>query len=334
MMKAAILTEHNKPLEIKDVPVPEPGTGQVRIRMIASGVCGTDLHVIRGLFPATLPLVLGHEPVGIVEKLGVGVTRLQVGDRVGVCWQQSGCGHCVYCEKKQEQFCREAKTWLQNGGGHSEYMIAEAAGCTRLPAEISWEAAAPIFCAGFTVMSGYRNAAPRPGDRVAVIGIGGLGHLALQIAKAMGHQTIGITGTESKRKEIEALGADEVLVVKEHAGRELMQMGGADVVLSTSNSMTQNTQVLEGLLPEGRMVSMAVSAEPLLVHPAAVLMSQVSVKTSVQNKRADLVDMLHLAAQGKVKPKLELYGFNEVNKAIERLDQGRVRYRAVILHQS
>jgi alcohol dehydrogenase len=332
-MNAAVLTRVKQPLELKNLPDPEPGPGQVRIRIHASGLCGTDMHVWHGTFPIPLPAVIGHEPVGVVEKLGAGVTALRLGDRVGVCWHQSGCGRCKYCQENRGQFCLEGgRSWIQNGGANSELMLAEASGCTLLPAGLAFEAAAPLFCAGFTVMSGYRNSSPRTGDRVAVIGIGGLGHLALQIAKALGHETIAITSSESKRAEAKALGADEVLVIKEHAGNELKKLGGADVVLSTSNSMAQNTQVIAGLRPEGRFVSMAVGGEPIQVNPMQLLMGQIQLRGASQNERRDLVEVLDLAARGKVKPMLELYKLADINRAVVRLDEGKVRYRAVIQH--
>lgn len=331
-MKAAVLTAFRKPLEFKDIPTPEPGPAQVRLRMHASGLCGTDMHVIHGILPVPLPIVFGHEPVGVIDKTGPGVSGLKVGDRVGVCWNQSGCGRCDECQKQRVKYCKEARSWVHNGGGNSEFMIAEAAGCTLLPEQLAWEHAAPLFCAGFTVMSGYRNARPRPGERVAVVGIGGLGHLAVQVAKAMGHETIAITGSASKRDEAKALGADDVLVIKEHAGKELMAMGGADVVLSTSNNMQHNTQLIDGLRNEGRLVTMALSNDKIELDPTHMLVHQVSVVGSMQNNREDLFDVLQLAAQGKVKPKLELYSFNELNKAIERLEAGKVRLRAVMLH--
>ena len=333
-MKAALLTEVKKPFEIKNKPDPDPSAGQVRIRMAASGMCGTDVHVWDGTFPITLPNVLGHEPVGVVDKLGPGVTKLKAGDRVGVSWIQDGCGRCSYCQQRRELYCQNSITWMNNGGGNSEYMIAEAEGCTLLPEGLSWEDAAPIFCAGYTIMSGYRNARPKPGDRVAVIGIGGLGHLALQTAKAMGHEVIAITGSKNKREEAKQFGADDVVVVNDHAGKELLDAGGADIVLSTSNSMKQNSEIIEGLRPEGRLVTMAVSTETLRVSPLVALMGQISIVGSQQNHRADLVEILNLVAAGKVKPLVETYPLDEINTALDRLVAGKVRYRAVIMHDS
>lgn len=329
-MRAAILEKFDSPLQLRDVPVPEPGPGQVRIKMRASGVCGTDIHVWHGHFPVQPPLVLGHEPVGTIDALGAGVTALRHGDRVGVSWVQRGCGRCEPCQRGKERYCAEGITWMNHGGGHRDFMIAEAAGCTLIPEALDWAAAAPMFCAGYTVMSGYRNAQPRPGDRVAVIGLGGLGHLALQVAKAMGHEVIAVTGTAGKEQEARQLGADEVLVIQQHAGQELLAMGGVDVVISTSNSMTHNSQILEGLRPEGRLVTMAAGNQKIELDPLLALSKQIKVIGSMQDDREDLVDVLQLAAAGKVKPILETYKLEEADKLMARQRDGKVRYRGVL----
>jgi D-arabinose 1-dehydrogenase-like Zn-dependent alcohol dehydrogenase len=220
-------------------------------------------------------------------------------------------------------------TWEHNGGGFARYLIAEATGCVRIPDRLDWLPAAPMFCAGFTVMSGYRNAAPKPGDRVAILGTGGLGHLALQIAKAMGHEVIALTRAADKRESLRALGADEVVVIDQHAGRDLKARGGADVILATSNDMTQTSQSLGGLRDGGTLVTMAVADAPFSVKPVLALTRQFTIKGSSQNERADLVEVLDLAASGRIKPVLEVYRLDEVNTVFERLDRGAVRYRAV-----
>lgn len=329
-MKAAFLTGLRSPLEIRDVPVPEPGPSEVRIRMHASGVCGTDVHFWHGQLSASLPIVLGHEPVGVVDALGPGVVDLRVGDRVGVSWCQAGCGRCRPCQRRQLSACKDLISWMNYGGGHREFMIARAEGCTLLPDGLAWESAAPMFCAGFTVMSGYRNSRPQTGDRMAVIGLGGLGHLAVQIAKAYGHDTIVVTGTENKRKEALELGADEVLVVKNHAGRELADMGGVDVILSTSNGMPMNSQVMDGLRPRGRFVSMAIGEGKIEIDPLSALDREIEFIGSQQGARADMVEILELAAAGKVKPMLEIYPMDQINSVMERLEAGKVRYRSVL----
>jgi 2-desacetyl-2-hydroxyethyl bacteriochlorophyllide A dehydrogenase len=331
-MKATLMTAVKQPLVTRDIPDPEPGPGQVRIRLHATGVCGTDVHVWHGELQVPLPIVPGHEPVGEIDMLGPGVRSAKVGDRVGVAWFQAGCGRCLYCQKKQIKFCAEPKTWITNGGGYAEYMIAEADGCTLLPDALPWEAAAPLFCGGFSAMSAYRAARPQAGERVAIVGIGGLGHLAVQIAKAMGHPVIAITNSADKQQDAREMGADEVLVVNDHAGRELQEMGGADVVLSFSPSMKQNSQVLQGLRPGGRFVTTAVSAEPIQADPVQMLFKQTSIIGSAHNDAADLVDIVRLAADGKVKPRLETYPIDEINRVLIRLLEGKVRHRAVVTH--
>lgn len=331
-MRAVLMTGPRAPNDLRDLPMPEPGPGQVRVRIRASGLCGTDLHVWHGDFPLpAFPAVIGHEPVGEVHALGAGVTTVQVGDRVGVSWTQRGCAQCRPCQEHRYQYCSDAITWVQNGGGNAEYMIAEETGCTPLPDGLDWTAAAPLFCAGFTVMSGYRNAAPRPGDRVGVIGLGGLGHLALQVAKAMGHETVAVTRSADKAAALRQLGADEVVVIGTHAGKAIRAVGGVDVLLSTSNDMRHNGEALWGLRDEGRFVTMAIGTEPIPVDPALMLGKQLTIKGSMLDERQDLVEILHLAAAGKVRPVLETYPLEEIQRAYERLEAGQVRYRAVVV---
>jgi 2-desacetyl-2-hydroxyethyl bacteriochlorophyllide A dehydrogenase len=333
-MKAILMTAVKEPFTTREIPDPQPGPGQVRIRLHATGVCGTDVHVWNGELPVPLPIVPGHEPVGVIDIAGQGVTSVRVGDRVGVSWFQAGCGRCSYCQKRRIKFCAEPKTWITNGGGYAEYMIAEAEGCTLLPDGLASELAAPLFCGGFSAMSAYRVATPRGGDRVAVIGIGGLGHLALQVAKSMGHEVLAITNSADKGRDARDLGADEVLVIKDHAGQELQDIGGADIVLSFSPSMKQNSQVLVGLRPGGRLVTTAVSAEPIQTDPVQMLFKQTSILGSAHNDPADLVDILKLAAEGKVKPIVETHRMDGINSVIARLMEGKVRHRAVILQDA
>ena len=329
-MKAMVMTAPKQPLELQEIADPEPSSGQVRIRLVASGLCGTDIHVWHGELPVPMPIVLGHEPAGLVDAVGPGVMWPAVGTRVGVSWFQDGCHHCSYCEKKQYKFCATPKTWITNGGGFAEYMIVEAEGCVEIPEGVDWEFAAPLFCSGFSAMSAYRAARPTPTDRVAVIGIGGLGHLAVQVAKAGGHEVIAITGSASKSQDAMDLGADEVLVIKDHVGKELLEKGGADFILSFSPSMKQNSEAIEGLRPDGRFVTAAVSGDVLTANPVSMLFKQVSIIGSAHNHPSDLVDILDLVAKGRVKPRIESYSLTDVNKVMARLVEGKVRHRAVM----
>lgn len=245
-------------------------------------------------------------------------------------WNQKGCGRCAACQAGRG--CPEGQSWLHLGGSNSELMLAWASGCALIPDNVTFEAAAPIFCAGYTVMSGLRNADPKPGERVAVLGLGGLGHLALQYAKALGLETIAITGQENKRAELTALGADAVIIAGENPGKALLDAGGADIVLSTTNSSKDVSSTFNGLRHNGRLINMGVSSEPVQIDPFALLQGQRQLRGSSQDERSDLFEALQLVARGKVKPVIETYPLARINEARERLETGKVRYRAVIQH--
>jgi D-arabinose 1-dehydrogenase-like Zn-dependent alcohol dehydrogenase len=294
-------------------------------------MCWSDVLAHRGQWPVQLPIVTGHEPAGEIFEVGAGVTSLNVGDRVGVSWNQKGCGTCVWCQRRRPTYCPEYQSWMNLGGGNSELMLAYESGCTLLPDKISWEAAAPVFCAGFTVMSGLRNANPKPGERVAVLGIGGLGHMAVQYAVALGLETIVLTSTAEKTKFAKRLGATEAVVTDDDPGRALADVGGADIVLATTTSASQVSRVFFGLRPEGRLVTMGVTDGPLMIDDLTkLLFQQCSIKGSTHNNRADLVEALDLVARGKVTPIIETYPLSQINAALERVESGKIRFRAVV----
>jgi 2-desacetyl-2-hydroxyethyl bacteriochlorophyllide A dehydrogenase len=331
-MRAVVITKINQPWELKTLPDPHPQPGQVVIKIHASGMCGTDLHVHHGHFGLTPPIVAGHEPVGEIVELGAGVTDLRVGDRVGVHWNQKGCGRCRTCQSGNQYACAKVQTWMQLGGGNSELMLAWASGCALIPDGLAYEPAAPIFCAGYTVMSGLRNADPKPGERVAVLGLGGLGHLALQFSRALGLETWAITGQANKTAELKSMGAHEVLVGGKEPGTAMRDAGGFDVILSTTNSAMQIASAIGGLREGGRMVNMGVADGPIAVNPMLLMMGQRQLRGSSQDERRDLVEALELVASGKVKPMIEVYPLAQVNEVRARLEAGLVRYRAVLTH--
>jgi len=298
-------------------------------------MCGTDLHVHHGSFGLPPGIVAGHEPVGEIVELGAGVTDLKVGDRVGVHWHQKGCGRCRACQSGHHAACANAQTWMNLGGGNSELMLAWAQGCALLPERVSYEAVAPIFCAGYTVMSGLRNADPKPGERVAILGVGGLGHLALQFSRAVGLETWAITGQANKVAELKAMGAHEVLVGGQEPGPAMKEAGGFDVVLSTTNASKQVASAFGGLRFGGRLVNMGVTTDgPVAIDPLLALSGQRQFRGSSQDERSDLIEALELVAAGKVKPALETYPLEKANEVRDRLAAGKVRYRAVLLHAS
>jgi D-arabinose 1-dehydrogenase-like Zn-dependent alcohol dehydrogenase len=329
-MRAAVIDKFNEPWQIRDLPDPRPSAGQVVIKVHASGMCYTDLHAHHGVFPLKPPFVAGHEPAGVIVEVGAGVTDLRVGDRVGVFWNQKGCGRCAVCQSGRPGACPDAQSWMHLGGSNSELMLAWASGCALIPDGVSFEAAAPIFCAGYTTMSGLRNADPKPGERVAILGVGGLGHLALQFAKAVGLETVAITGQANKQKELTELGADAVIIAGDDPGKALRDAGGADIVLSTTNSAKQVSSTFTGLRPGGRFVNMGVPDGGIVIDPMVLMFGQRQLRGSSQDERSDLFEALQLVARGKVKPILETYPLARINDARERLESGKVRYRAVV----
>ena len=319
-MKAAVVPAVNGRWEIREVPQPEPGPNQILVKMHASGICYTDVHQTLGHIPGAFPRILGHEPVGEVVAVGPGVTSRKVGDRVGVGWIQKTCGRCEWCARGRKMFCPgQESTGMELQGGHAEFMPMYADATLLIPDGVSYEQAAPIFCAGYTVWSGLRWAKPQPHERVAVLGIGGLGHLAVQYAKAAGFETIAISHSPDKDKLIRELGADEIV----RDGKGLAAAGGADVILSTTNSTASMTDSIQGLRPDGRFVIMGVDVDPIPVSPIDMLMKRISVIGSQQNGLEYLYEALDYVAKGKVKVIAETYSLADAPKAYQRVAEGK-----------
>jgi len=295
--------------------------------MHASGICYTDVHQTLGHVPGAFPRILGHEPVGEVVAVAAGVTSRKVGDRVGVPWIQSTCGRCEWCARGRKMFCAGQKsTGMDLQGGHAEYMPMYADATFLIPDSVSYEQAAPIFCAGYTVWSGLRWARPRPHERVAVLGIGGLGHLAVQYAKAAGFHTIAISRSPDKDKMIRELGAHEIV----RDGKELTAIGGADIVLSTTNSTQSMVDSIQGLRPDGRIVTMGVDSEPISLSLLDLLLKRLQVIGSQQNGPEYLYEALDFVAKGKVKTIAETYPLVDAAKAYQRVAEGKARFRVVL----
>ncbi len=326
-MKAAVAPAPNAAWIVKDVPTPRPGPNEVLIKIHASGICYTDVHQTRGQFPGPFPRTLGHEPVGEIVEIGPSVRTRKVGDRVGVPWIQTSCGRCEWCRRRKPMFCPDhAGTGVHTPGGHAEYMPAAADATMLLPDGLSYEQAAPIFCAGYTVWSGFRWADPKPGERVAVVGVGGLGHLAVQYAKAAGFTTIAVSRSPDKDSMIRGLGADEIV----RDGQSLAEVGGADVILGTSNSSDAMADSIKGLRQDGRFVLMGFEAKPLQVSPADLIIRRLRILGSQQNGPEYLHEALDFVAAGKVKVMIETFPLEEINRAYDRVEKGQVRFRAVV----
>ncbi len=325
-MKAAVVPSVNGRWEVKEWQTPKAGPNQVVIKIHASGLCYTDVHITHGALPTQFPRVLGHEPVGEIVEIGPGVASRKIGDRVGVGWVQRGCGRCEWCLRGKKELCQNAiSTGITLQGSHAEYMLAYADATMLIPGNLSYEQATPIFCAGYTVWSGLRLADPKPHERIAVVGIGGLGHLALQYSKASGFETIAVTKSKDKEKSIRAMGADEVV----ESGEKLLAAGGTDVLLATSNSWAATAEAAKGMRPDGRIILMGVSQEPLNYTPE-LMFKRARLLGSSQNGPEYLYEALDIVAKGKVKVIEEVYKLDEITRAYDRVAEGKVRYRAVI----
>lgn len=281
----------------------------------------------QGHFPLEFPRVIGHEPVGEISKIGNAVTSRKVGDRVGVPWVQTSCGRCEWCMRGRPNFCPNSiSTGVNIWGGHAEYMVADAESTMLLPDNLDYAQAAPIFCAGYTVWSGIRWAEPKPGETIAVVGIGGLGHLAVQYSKAAGFRTIAVSRSKDKEKMIRDLGADEVVA----DAAALEKIGGADIILATGNSSKSITESVRGLRPDGRLVVMGLDSEQLQISPMDLILKRIKIIGSQQNNREYLYEALDFVAKGKVKPMIEKFTLDDIGTAYSKVEKGDVRFRAVI----
>lgn len=338
-MKAAVIPGVGERWELRDVPVPRPGFGEVLIRVRASGICFNDVLTTKGFipFPSASPAVTGHEPVGEVVEVGEGVTSRRTGDRVGTTWVQAGCGRCDYCRRDLPVTGQTAlncaapvTTGFTAPGGHAEYLVTPAAATVLLPDGLRFELAAPMMCAGYTAWSALRLADPRPHERVAVLGIGGLGHLALQFSRACGFDTVAITHSPDKHGPARELGAD--LVVTD--GQELRDAGGADVVLATGSSYRAASDALRGLRPDGRLVLAGVDSgagfdiSPDRARPFFAQRHRIIGAT--HGGLPLLREALDLVASGRCAPVVEVFQKEQVADAVDKVAKGDVRFRAVV----
>jgi len=335
-MKAAVSEQARQPLVIKDAPDPSVGARDVLVRVKACGVCHSDLHIVDGLMAARgldpFPLILGHEVTGVVEEVGSEVRHLKRGAPVGVYWIY-GCGTCRYCLAGKEQACvaqPRSASGVTRPGGYAEYIALPADHALALPEELDFVSAAPFFCAGLTMYSGFKNAGLQPGQRAAVLGIGGLGHLAIPIARAMGAEVIALTSTDDKVELARQLGAHHAIVGTADLGQKLQEAGGADVVLSTTLEPGAIGGVIPSILPQGTLVLTGLSLNPLPLVPALLVADQLRIIGSAVGSRRDMQELLHLAVQHNIRPMTETYPLEEANAVHDRLRANQVRFRAVL----
>ncbi len=334
-MKAAVVRQFGEPLVIEDRPIPEPGPGQITVQMQASGLCHTDIHAAHGDWPVkpTPPFVPGHEGVGTVHAVGPGVTSFSVGDTVAYPWLGYACGECKYCLTGWETLClRQQNTGYSIDGCYAEYFLAEAAFVAKVPAGINPFDAAPLTCAGLTTYKAVKVGNVRPADLVAISGIGGLGHLALQYAKIFGGTVAAIDVTDEKLQLAKELGADLVIDARtEDPATVLQAHGGADVAIGLAVDDKSFAAAYAGLRRGGRLVLVALPAAGTLNLPVFdTVLNGTSVLGSIVGTRADLADVFALHALGRTKVIYEIRDLGSVNDSIDDVLHGKAKARIVL----
>jgi alcohol dehydrogenase, propanol-preferring len=334
-MKAAVVREFGKPLVIEEVPVPEPGPGQIVVKVAATGVCHTDLHAAEGDWPVKPkpPFIPGHEGVGTVVAQGAGVRHVKEGDRVGVPWLYTACGHCKHCLGGWETLCPEQQnTGYSVNGGFAEYVLADPDYVGRLPDNVGFVEIAPVLCAGVTVYKGLKVTDTEPGDWVVISGIGGLGHMAVQYAKAMGLNVIAVDVDETKLDLARQLGASLTVNARTHDPVAFVnkEVGGAQGVLVTAVSPQAFEQAI-GMAGRGGTVSL--TGLPPGTFPLSIfntVLNGITVRGSIVGTRLDLQEALSFAAQGKVRSIVQTAPLEDINEIFSRMHKGDIRGRIVL----
>src|ERR1700674_2634359 len=334
-MKAAVVEKFGEPLVVREVPIPKPGPGQGLVEVFATGVCHTDLHAVDGDWPVkpTLPFIPGHEGAGVVVALGPGVTHLKEGDRVGTAWLFSACGHCDYCLAGWETLCPEQQnSGYSVHGSFAEHALGQADYLGRLPKNVSFVDAAPILCAGVSTYKGWRMTEARPGEWVVISGVGGLGHVAVQYAKAMGLHVAAIDIGPDKMQLARNLGAEITVDAKQEDPVQVIQkkIGGAHGVLVTAVSLPAFKQAIGMLRRGGTCVLNGLPPGEFPVSIFDLVLTGQTVRDSIVGTRLDLEESLAFAADGKVKATIETLPLESINDVFSRLKKGQVNGRVVL----
>ena len=333
-MKAAVVTEFGVPLEVRDVPVPQPDPGQVLVKMETSGVCHTDIHAAHGDWPVkpNPPFIPGHEGVGIVQAVGAGVDAAKVGQRVAIPWLGHACGECSYCVSGWETLCEQQQnTGYSVDGCYAEYAVADSRYVVAVPDSVSSVDAAPLTCAGVTTYKAVKVAGVRPAERVAVFGIGGLGHLALQYASIAGAFTIAVDIEDAKLDLACELGADHTVNARTADPVAAIQdLGGADVAIALAASPRSFEQAFASLRRGGRLVCVALPADGTMAVPIFdTVLKGISVIGSIVGTRKDLAEVFQLHAAGRTKVVTETRKLESVNDCFDEVLSGQVPARLV-----
>ncbi|WP_144450271.1 alcohol dehydrogenase AdhP [Halalkalibacter nanhaiisediminis] len=334
-MRAAVIDEFSKRIEVKELDKPTINYDEILVKIEACGVCHTDLHAFHGDWPVKpkLPLIPGHEGVGIVEKIGDGVTNLKVGDRVGIPWLYSACGECEYCLSGRETLCHEQ---LNGGysadGGYAEYCKAPAKYVAKIPDNVDPVEIAPILCAGVTTYKALKVSEAKPGDWVAIYGIGGLGHVALQYAKAMGFNVVAVDIQDEKLDLAKKLGADLTVNGMNVDPAQAIQeeVGGVQAAVSVAVTKKAFEQAYQSVKRGGTLVVVGLPNADLPIPIFNTVLNGVTVRGSIVGTRKDMQEALDFAAQGKVKCMIETASLEDVNEVFERMENGQINGRIVL----
>jgi D-arabinose 1-dehydrogenase-like Zn-dependent alcohol dehydrogenase len=332
-MRAIQVASANGPFELVERPIPEPAPGRVRIKVQACGVCHSDAFTKLGAFPGIqYPRVPGHEVVGTIDAVGQGVAGWRQGQRVGVGWHGGHCGHCPSCRRGDFITCASGQIpGISYDGGYADYMIAPFEALAAIPDELAAAEAAPLLCAGITTYNALRHSGARAGDVVAVLGIGGLGHLGVQFAAKMGCHTVAIARGADKGPLAKKLGAQVYLdSVAQDVAAELNKLGGAKVILSTVTNAKAMTAVLGGLGIDGKMIVVGAAPEPIEVSPFLLIGGRRSIQGWPSGTSVDSEDTLAFSALAGVRPMIETMPLERAPEAYEKMMSGNARFRMVI----
>jgi alcohol dehydrogenase, propanol-preferring len=332
-MKAVQVSKPNGPFEVVEREVPSPGPGEIRIKVEACGICHSDGLTRSGAYPGlTLPRVPGHEIAGRVDAVGANVTAWKAGERVGVGWHGGHCFVCNPCRKGLFINCEKAQiTGISFDGGYAEYAVVPYQAVARIPDAIGAAEAGPLLCAGVTTYNAMRNSGARAGDTVAVQGIGGLGHLAIQFAARMGFRTVAISRGADKEALARDLGAHEYVDTQKIGAAEgLQKLGGADLVLATAPNSAAIASTVNGLKARGKLLIVAASFEPLQLS-ALTLLSGRSIAGWPSGNPIDSEETMTFSALTQVRPRIETFPLDRAEEAYAKMMENRVRFRAVLV---
>ena len=333
-MRNVRVTRPKGAFELVEQPIPEPGPGRVRIKVEACGICHSDAVTKEAIFPGIqYPRAPGHEVAGVVDAIGTGVAGWRTGQRVGLGWHGGHCGQCASCRRGDFVTCQVAfqMPGVSYDGGYGDYVIAPAGALAAIPDGLSSIEAAPLMCAGVTTFNPLRHSGARPGDLVAILGIGGLGHLGVQFAAKMGFQTVAIARGEDKRALALELGAQHYIDSQaSDPAAELLALGGARVVLATVTNAPAMSAVLGGLGVDGKLIIVGVPAEPLEVPVAPLIFGRRAIVGWPSGSSIDSQDTLAFAARAGVRPMTEVFPLERAAEGYERMMSGKARFRVVL----